>query len=158
MKFLLTALMLAIFSFLSPCYAETSLEKFERHDESLALVYIGFGCESLKLQKFASALDDFQTASSLLGKREDYLPELDVLILFGMIIAYDNLGLKDDCSICLSDLKSIISSEYAVENSVPFSDYNDVSLEDYHEAIETTSDLCDFAALSCSKEVKEELD
>ncbi|MDN3509344.1 MAG: hypothetical protein P0S93_04950 [Candidatus Neptunochlamydia sp.] len=133
------------------------MEKFDRHDESLSLVYIGFGSKSLKLQKFSSALDDFQKASALLGKPEDHPPELDVLILFGKVIAYDNLGLKDDCLRCLNDLKSIINSENEVESPVLSYDYNDFSLEDYQEAIETTSDLCHLASLTCSKDVKEEL-
>ena len=157
MKHFLTAILLAIFSFFSPCYSESSLEKFERHDESLSLVYIGCGNESLKLQKFSSALEDFQKASSLLGEPEDHPPELDVLILFGEVIAYDNIGSKDDCLRCLRDLKSIINSENGVENSELSYDYNDFSLEDYQEAIETTSDLCYLASLACSQEVKEEL-
>ena len=157
MKYLLTALVLAIFGFHPPCYSKSSMEKFDRHDESLSLVYIGLGSESLKLQKFSSALDDFQKASALLGKPEDHPPELDVLILFGKVIACDTLGLKNDCLRCLNDLKSIINSENEIESSELSYDYNDFSLEDYQEAIEITFDLCHLALLACSEDVKEEL-
>jgi|GEM_PF-2690189 tetratricopeptide (TPR) repeat protein len=160
MKFLLMTMALAIFSFLSPCYSEVSLgkpEAFESHDQGLSLVYIGFGNESLSLKKFSSALDDFQKAFSLLGKPEDHPPELDVLILFGEVIAYDNLGLKDDCSKYLAILKSIINSDNEIEDSEFSYDYNNFSLEDYQEAIETTSDLYHLASIACSKEIKEEL-
>jgi len=157
MKCLLTGLMLAIFSFHPSCYSEFSAEKFDRHDESLSLVYIGFGSASLKLQKFSSALDDFQKAFALLGKPEDHPPELDALILFGKVIAYDNLGLKDDCLRWLADLKSITHLESEIESSELSYDYNDFSLEDYQDAIGTTSDLCHLASLACSKEIKQEL-
>ncbi|MEM8727516.1 MAG: hypothetical protein AAGE99_02220 [Chlamydiota bacterium] len=157
MKYLPIAFMLAIFSLHLPCYSESSVEKFDGHDEGLSLVYIGFGSESLKLQKFSSALDDFQKASALLGKPEDHPPELDMLILFGKVIACDNLGLKDDRLRCLNDLASIINSENEVESFDPPYDDDNFSSEDDQEAMEITSDLYHLASLACSEDVKEEL-
>ena len=157
MKYLLIAFTLATFSLYLPCYCTSAVEKVDRHDESLSLVYIGCGNDGLKLQKFSSAIEDFQKASALLGEREDHPVELDVLILFGQVIAYDNVGLKEDCLGCLSKLKSIIHAENEMESSTFFYDYNDFSLEEYQEAVETNSDLYHLASLSCSQEVQEEL-
>ena len=157
MKYLFTVFILVIFSFYLPCYSGSSEEKFDRHDQSLSLVYIGFGNESLKLKKFSLALDDCKKAFALLGKPENHPPELDVLILFGEVIAYDNLGSKEECLKYLTELKSIINSEYERESVELSYDCNDLSLEDHQKAIETTSDLFHLASLACSQEIKEEL-
>ena len=155
MNYFLTALMLVIFIFHHPCYCEG--KRFDAHDESLSLIYIGFGSKSLKLHNFSSALDDFQKAAALLDNIKDHPPELDILILFGKVIAYDNHGLKDECLTCLAKLKSMINSENKTENPELFYDHKNFSLDEYQDTIEITSDLYHLASLSFSKEVKKEL-
>ena len=57
------------------------------------LLYIGSGNERLLSYDFQGALEDFEMASELIEDRlKNRYVEMDVLILFGRIIAYDNLG------------------------------------------------------------------
>lgn len=84
-------------------------DKWNLHNDSLALVYIGRGNENLLEHHYSQALSDFQYAASLLNNEKIHIPELDFLICFGQIIAYDNLGLKDQCQNAMLSLFLIIT-------------------------------------------------
>lgn len=140
-------------SFLFPCYSELLPEQLEPSDQHLILVYTSLGYDSLQSACFSSSLKYFQTAASLLDQSKDDLPELKTLILFGQVIAYDNLGLNADS---LSHLHAMQSTFNKGCSSIP-TENDDCNLS-LIEVANITSELRFLAALSPSEEIREALD
>ncbi len=117
------------------CFSEEKIENVYEaslHNESLALVYVGRGNENLIYHRDAFALEDFTKASTLLEELNPRSIELDFLICFGKVIAYDNLGLRSECQNALASLFFIIEDE---EDDGTESDFLQDNLsQDYEEA------------------------
>jgi hypothetical protein len=104
------------------------------HNESLALVCVGCGNESLLSCNYSRALDEFDKASSLLKKLEEPCLELDFLISFGKVIAYDNLGLKQECQNSLTSLFLILNEEEDINENYELDNSTNQLPEEYAEA------------------------
>ena len=131
--------------------AKESLEEAKRHQESLALVFIGSGNDNLFAHKYTAATRDFQKAFALLTQIKYRCPELEFLIFFGQTIAYDNLGAKDRCQEALSSLLIALHEEKYNQNMEPTSP-SEGSEEDDREAIDMLKNL---ANLAISPEIQE---
>ena len=80
------------------------------HQENLALIHIGSANSKLLHYDPAPALEDLQRASLVLEKLNQPR-ELNFLITFGKVVAYDNLGLEEECYAAMTSLFYIFNQE-----------------------------------------------
>lgn len=148
MRLIMIAVLLA---FVNNCFSVESAstaQNNESHQESLAVIYIGCGNGNLLYQDYSSALEDFQRASSVLDKCDCHCPELDFLIAFGRVIAYDNLGLEDKCYATMTSLLRIFNEEKNADDDFGSNGLEDESSEYYEEAGELLRKLAGLASSS----------
>lgn len=149
-------LFLALFVFVfTPIYAQESLpSKHYAQDESLALVYLGYGNANLLAGDYACAIENFQLASLCSKRSANHSYEIDFLVAFGEAIAFDNLGLKDECQSCIGSLFVILSEEEQSLEEGSFEESNEdtLSSSDYEEI---NSQLHKLANLAPSAYVRE---
>jgi hypothetical protein len=126
-----------------PCLSLESQNSKEIHlkDEDLALIHFIYGIENLLSKNFILALEDFEKASLLLERLSTDSLELDFLIDFGKIIAFDNLGLKNLCQKTMNSLVIILYKNGEDENFSMRRDETLPSLKEYEEAAEVLKTL-----------------
>jgi hypothetical protein len=83
-------------------------EEQSQSNEQLALLYLSCANVNLISQNYSSAFDDFQKVLQTVSDSNDN--GIEFLTLFGMVIACDNLGLKDSCEQYLTRIKILIDS------------------------------------------------
>jgi hypothetical protein len=113
--------MMMCFSF--QCFA---LQDIEQEEDDLCLDYYVSGCINLAFGDYLSALDDFNNAS-FSNVQED--PIEDFFIHFGKIIAYDHLGLHEECQNTIQSLSRLMNEEE--DESCESDKTEDLTTEEY---------------------------
>ncbi len=85
-----------------------NLEEQVSSNEQLILLYLSCGNVNLLSQNYSSAFDDYQRALDALTNSSSN--GLEFLILFGMVIACDNLHLTDLCKFNILRINALINS------------------------------------------------
>ena len=127
------ALATILFTAATPVFA-TDLSQFSQtfqiNDETLSLVYLGCGNTNLLASRYEMALEDFRKADSV-RNRSDRFSDVQFGILFGKIIAYDNLGERSKCEQVIGNL-FLLACEYDdEEDSDAEEDPNDALISAY---------------------------
>ena len=103
-KWVLAALLVTVeissFSEESSNDSYCSLQKWQEE----ALLHCGYGNAHLLLNEPRQALEQFQRASSLLDKSDGSFCPIRFLVTFNQIVAYDCLGLHDQCKQAVGSL------------------------------------------------------
>ncbi len=110
LKFIIAAFFLG--GAISGFSIEDIFEGTELSDEQPAYIYISMGAERVLAQDFTTALEHFAAAAALAKSSPLPLPDAGFFIHFGQAIAYDNLGLEDQCKQALG---SMVLTMYAME-------------------------------------------
>jgi hypothetical protein len=92
---------------------------------SPALVYAASGNMHLMLRDFEMALEDFRRASFYAEQGgQESEDEADFITLFGQVVAYDNLNMRDKCDQALSALILSINEDDDEEEEEDDDDFN----------------------------------
>ncbi len=137
---------------------------------SPALVYAASGNIHLMLRDFEMALEDFRRASFYTEQcDQETADEAEFLTLFGQVVAYDNLNMRDKCDQALSAL--ILSIKEGDEEEEEDDDDFNFSIKESDKLVQELATLtigvylyseyyktmCDLALLAPSDNVRETL-
>src|SRR5271156_3333067 len=90
-----------------PCISQENMpvvKETELSETYSAYLSIWNGNANLRSQNYTGALENFALATAFLENAEGSFPEVDFLIHFGQVVAYDNLGLPDQCRQALGSM------------------------------------------------------
>jgi tetratricopeptide (TPR) repeat protein len=92
------------------------IDEQESLNEGMALLYLSCGHVNLMSKRYSSALDDYQKALNVLNGSNDN--GIEFLILFGMVVAYDNLNLTDLCENTILQVRTLIDASYEEDDDI----------------------------------------
>lgn len=95
-KTIMTALFLTLSSFSYAVERPNFFEDFEVEDEYF-IHHVGSGYTNLEQRLYLEAVRDFNEAHMIFRQDVNIPRELEFILVFGELIAYDNLGMQDRC-------------------------------------------------------------
>jgi hypothetical protein len=110
-----------------------------------AVVYPVTGYLHLMLHDFEMALEDFRKATYCAEQCDaETAEEVECMVLFGQVIAYDNLNLRDDCDRALLALLTmhVEEDDFDVDDEEEDSEEDKQFNEEMHTMIYDLAQLC----------------